>query len=141
MDTTSQCLGHQQRDDRQEKIDKLAKSELQPLDKDRKVLIKKGPVSTETSLEEVEEIYENKPEWKAIEEGAVLCVPVEEFRMTNLPKPDRSGKVVFGKKKVSRHQIDSYSASQTIEHLNENKTISDGGITVDFSIIKVHTSN
>ena len=23
----------------------------------------------------------------------------------------------------------------------ENKTISDGGITVDFSIIKVHTSN
>ena len=24
---------------------------------------------------------------------------------------------------------------------DENKTISDGGITVDFSIIKVHTSN
>ena len=24
---------------------------------------------------------------------------------------------------------------------NNNKTISDGGITVDFSIIKVHTSN
>ena len=24
---------------------------------------------------------------------------------------------------------------------NSNKTISDGGITVDFSIIKVHTSN
>ena len=26
-------------------------------------------------------------------------------------------------------------------HIKENKTISDGGITVDFSIIKVHTSN
>ena len=25
--------------------------------------------------------------------------------------------------------------------LEKNKTISDGGITVDFSIIKVHTSN
>ena len=28
-----------------------------------------------------------------------------------------------------------------IQDFEENKTISDGGITVDFSIIKVHTSN
>ena len=29
----------------------------------------------------------------------------------------------------------------SIKKRNDNKTISDGGITVDFSIIKVHTSN
>ena len=28
-----------------------------------------------------------------------------------------------------------------ISYYDNNKTISDGGITVDFSIIKVHTSN
>ena len=28
-----------------------------------------------------------------------------------------------------------------IQCIHKNKTISDGGITVDFSIIKVHTSN
>ena len=48
-----------------------------------KVLIKKGPTSVETSLKDLEENYASKPEWKVIERGGVLCVPVEEFRMIN----------------------------------------------------------
>ena len=43
-----------------------------------KVLIKKGPVSVETSLKELEEIYASKPEWKVIEEGGVLSIPLED---------------------------------------------------------------
>jgi hypothetical protein len=50
-------------------------------DENLRVLIKKGPVSEETSLKELEENYARKPEWKVIEEGGVLSIPVEEFRM------------------------------------------------------------
>ena len=34
-----------------------------------RVLIKKGPVSEETSLKEVEEMCSSKPEWRVIENG------------------------------------------------------------------------
>ena len=98
---------------------KLTQSQSHPLDENLTVLIKKGPVSVETSLKELEENYARKPEWKVIEEGGVLSIPVEEFRMINLPKPDRSGKVEFGKKKEGGHQIDSYPVGQTIKNLNE----------------------
>ena len=39
---------------------------------------------------------------------------------------------------VKKHKV---SQKNSIHMLVINKTISDGGITVDFSIIKVHTSN
>ena len=68
-------------------------------DENLKVLIKKGPVSLETSLQDLKENYASKPEWKVIEEGGVLSVPVEEFRMTNPPKLNRSGKIEFVEKK------------------------------------------
>ena len=78
-----------------------------------------GPVSVETSLKELEQDYAKKPEWKVIEEGGVLSIPVEEFRMINPPKPDREGKVEFGKKKEGGNQIESYPVGQTIKNLNE----------------------
>ena len=86
-----------------------------------KVLIKKGPTSVETSLKELEENYASKPEWKVIEGGGVLSVPVEEFRMINPPKPDREGNVRFeGKKgKSAGKQIESYPIAETISSLNE----------------------
>ena len=75
----------------------------------------------ETSLKELEEIYANKPGWKVIEEGGLLSIPVEEFRMINLPKPDRDGKIKFGenKEKGAGNQIESYPITQTIPDLNE----------------------
>ena len=63
-----------------------------------RILIKKGPVSVETSLKKLKDDYESKPEWKLIKKGGVLSVPVEELRMVNLPKPDRSCQVVFKEK-------------------------------------------
>ena len=84
-------------------------------------MIKRGPNKEETSLKELEENYASKPEWKVIEGGGVLSVPVEEFRMINPPKPDHSGKLEFGKRKESAEgkHIDSYSVCQTIDHLNK----------------------
>ena len=83
------------------------------------MLIQKGPVSVETSLKELEENYASKPEWKVIEEGGVLSIPVEEFRMINPPKPDHSGNVEFGKKEGGGGKlIENYPVCQTIENLN-----------------------
>ena len=114
------CLGHQEREMRRNKIDKLATNLMETLDKNYRVLIKKGPVSVETSLKELEEDYESKPEWKLIKEGGVLSVPVEELRMENLPKPDRSGQVVFKEKRGGGgKQIESYPVGQTIDNINE----------------------
>ena len=86
-------------------------------DKNHKVLIKKGPVSVETSLKEVEENYASKPEWKVIESGGMLSVPIEDFRMINPAKLDRSGQVDFGKKKGGQKHIDNYPVAQTTENL------------------------
>ena len=85
MADTSTCLGHKEREDRRNKIVNLASKPKETPDETCRVLIKKGPVSVETSLKELEENYESKPEWKVIEEGGVLSIPVEEFRMINPP--------------------------------------------------------
>ena len=53
------CLGHQEREMRRNKIDKLATNLIETLDKNYRVLIKKGPVSVETSLKELEEDFES----------------------------------------------------------------------------------
>ena len=66
------CLGHEVRSARKNKITKLSTSLIKVPDEDKIVLIKKGPVSVETSLKELEENYARKPEWKVIEDGGVL---------------------------------------------------------------------
>ena len=77
-------------------------------------------MNVETSLKGLEEDYRSKPEWKLIKEGGVLSIPVEELRMENPPKPDRSGQVVFREKRGGQgKQIDYYPVGQTIEHMNE----------------------
>ena len=80
------CLGHEERGGRKIKINKLSAGPLISLDENLRVLIKKGPVSVETSLKELEESYERKPEWKVIEDGGVLSIPVEEFRTMALAR-------------------------------------------------------
>ena len=89
------CLGHEERGYRKNKIAKLITKLQAAPNKNCRILIKKGPNTVETSLKELEEDYESKPEWKLIKEGGVLSVPVEELRMENLPKSDRSGQVIF----------------------------------------------
>ena len=93
------CIGHKEREERRKKIRNLVIRPLKIIDESFRVLIKRGPVNVETSLKELEEDYESKPEWKLIKEGGVLSVPVEELRMENLPKPNRSGQVVFKEKR------------------------------------------
>ena len=120
MADTSTCLGHKEREDRRNIIIKLATKLKETPDENCRVLIKKGPVSVETSLKELEENYERKPEWKVIEDGGVLSIPVEELRMENPPRPDRSsGQVIFKEKKGGGgNQIESYPVAQTVENLN-----------------------
>ena len=115
------CLGHDVRIARGNKIIKAMKSPQRKLGEDKVVLIKLGPTSKETSHKELEENYASKPEWRVIEGGGVLSIPVEEFRMINPPKPDRSGNIEFGKKKGkgAGNLIESYPVSQTIANLNE----------------------
>ena len=119
MTTVENCLGHQSRIVRKNKIKMLLESPLKSPDKNLKILIKKGPVSEETSLKELEEYFANRPEWKVIEDGGVLSIPLEEFRMVDPPKPDRSGLVAFDKKKEGKGtKVEDYTVGQTIEHLN-----------------------
>ena len=105
------CIGHEQRGERLNKIKTLSKSAPKTLDKTKRVLIKKGPVSEEMSLKELEEIYASRASWKVIEDGGVLRIPLEEFRMIDPPQPDQaSGQVDFGKVKgiSNKHSFMSY---------------------------------
>ena len=115
----STCRGQDERNRRKNKINKLLSRSCISPDQNLKVLIMRGPVSVEMSLKEVEENYASKPEWKMIEEGGVLSIPVEEFRMINPPESGRSGKIGFEKKKGkgAGNHIDNYSVAQTIKNI------------------------
>ena len=56
---------------RRNKITKASENPERIPDENKRLLIKKGPVSEETSLKELEENYVGKPEWKVIEGGGV----------------------------------------------------------------------
>ena len=68
------CLGHQERASRSNIIAKLITKSVATPDENCRISIKKGPVSVETSLKELEEDYESKPEWRLIKEGGVLSL-------------------------------------------------------------------
>ena len=108
------CRGHSERSSRKNKINKLSSSSCSAPDENLRVLIKRGPVSEEMSLKELEDSYARKPEWKVIEEGGVLSIPVEEFRMIDPQKPENFGKAK-GKKGT---KIENYTVGQTVENLN-----------------------
>ena len=55
MKKSGRCLGHGERESRINQIKKLLTSPLDSLNSSGKVLIKRGPVSVETSLKELEE--------------------------------------------------------------------------------------
>ena len=82
MADSSTCLGHKEREARTNKIGKLSTRPKATPDENCRVLIKKGPESVETSLKELEDIYENKPEWKVIEDGGVLSIRIGEIFVT-----------------------------------------------------------
>ena len=113
----SKCLGHKEREDRKVIIGRERLTETP--DESCRVLIKIGSTTKETSLKDLEEDYKIKPEWKVIEDGGVLSVPVAEFRMTNPPKPDSSGKVMFRQKPIQGggKKIDDFPVIETAEKL------------------------
>ena len=135
MAASSVCLGHEERVSRRNKTLKLLQGSPQALDEEKRILIKKGPVSAKTSLREIEIHYKSRPEWRVVEEGGVLSIPVEEFRMVK-PSPkwtqavqetkkqgllEKVGKI-FSKaprNKPSMRDIEHYPVGVTSEKLME----------------------
>ena len=98
-----ECLGHQRREERRNKITKLSKKTKDTPDETLRTL--------GTSLKELEDNYDGTPEWKVVKDGGVLSIPMAELRMQNPPRPDRSGHVVFTERRGG-NQIDSYPVVQ-----------------------------
>ena len=71
MAQSCNCWGHKERENRANKILKLATKSKETPDENCRVWIKKGPVSVETSLKEIEDSYESKPGWKVVEDGGI----------------------------------------------------------------------
>ena len=118
MAEASKCWGHKERKARKNKIQNLVNSSMQSVDENFKVLINKGPVSKETSLKEIEEVYTSRANWKKVEHGGVLSIPLGEFRMMDPPQPDRkTGQFDFGKG-GKETKIENYTVGQTVENLN-----------------------
>ena len=61
MAEPSGCLGHEGRGARKNKMSKMLKFRQQSPDKNLKLLIKKGSITVETSLNELEENYAKTP--------------------------------------------------------------------------------
>ena len=65
-DANSTCRGHNERTSRRNKIDKMSSRSCESPDENLRLLIKRGPVSVETSLKELEDNYSSKPEWAIV---------------------------------------------------------------------------
>ena len=115
------CWGHSEREAGENKIKKFLETPVQFVNESFKILIKEGSLSKETSLKELEDVYANSAAWRKIDNGGLLSIPVEEFRMINPPKPDRGGNVQFveRKGKGAGNRIENYPIAQTISDLNE----------------------
>ena len=120
MAGADKCWGHGDRLTRQNEIIKMLGSSKQPVDENFKILIKRGPVSKETSLKEIEESYASTAAWRKIEDGGILGVPLEEFRMIHPPRPDqKSGQFDFGKGQHGKGaKIENYTVAETITSLS-----------------------
>ena len=120
MAESGKCWGHGEREARKNKINKLVNSPTQSLDEEVRILIRKGPVSEESSLRKLEEVYGSTSSWKTIEDGGILKIPLQEFRMIHPPQPDlASGQIDFGKAQGERGtKIENYTVAQTSENLN-----------------------
>jgi hypothetical protein len=120
MAQAGDCLGHQERENRRNKILNLVESSKETPDENLRVTVRDRSGTRSWSLKELEDDFGTQTEWKRIkEEGGVLSIPMEELRMENPPRPDNSGKVVFKEKKGGGgKQIESYPVIQTIELLN-----------------------
>ena len=114
MVKSGDCLRHEEREARLEKIKELSASPQESPNENLRLQMKQG--SEETSLRQLEGTFANTPEWKVIEAGGVLSIPVEELRMLKPPKQDRSGQYVFDQRKGEK-QIDSYCTGRTIRNL------------------------
>ena len=108
------CWGHTQREERRNKASKLLTLPQGHPPRNVRVWIRKGPISLETSLKELDDTYESTKEWKLIEDGGVVSVPVEEFRMLHPPQPGNFGRSSGGK----GSKIEHYTVGETVEHLN-----------------------
>ena len=87
-----------------------------------RVVVKTTEETAKTSTEEMKENFAKTAEWKVIEGGGVLSVPVTELRLLNMPGPDRR----TGKREFEKHQvraktnvIDYYSVDQTERRMND----------------------
>ena len=109
MASTDECLGHGLREATKNKA-KLKSS-----------FPANGNIMLIKSLEELEKNYAGEANWKKIEDGEVLSIPVEEFWMIDPPHPDRaySDQVRFGKASEGKgNKIENYTVVQTVEKLN-----------------------
>ena len=119
MAEPDKCWGHGKRLTRQNEIIKMLSSK-QPVDENFKILIRTGPMSKETSLKEIEESYASTAAWRKIEDGGILGIPLEEFRMIHPPRPDqKSGQFDFGKGQHGKGaKIENYTVAETITNLS-----------------------
>ena len=150
MSQANGCVGHKERENRKTQVAKFVTRANIPPDGNFRALIKKGPISLETSLRELEQFYEKKAEWKVINNGRVLSVPVEELRMEKTPQPNHSGQITFREKKGGGgKQIEYYPIAQTIHHMNrlilytyeeEEKRAMDAGLSPDEAKRKAFTA-
>ena len=120
MAEPDKCWGHGKRLTRQNEIIKMLGSSKQPVDENFKILIRTGPMSKETSLKEIEESYASTAAWRKIEDGGILGIPLEEFRMIHPPRPDqKSGQFDFGKGQHGKGaKIENYTVAETITNLS-----------------------
>ena len=121
MAQAGDCLGHQERENRRNKILNLAESSKETPDENLRANVRGSSGPRSWSLKELEDDFGTKPEWKRIDdEGGVLSIPMVELRMQNPPRPDSSGKVAFKEKKGGGgKQIESYPVAQTTDNINE----------------------
>ena len=94
------CLGHARRDKLRQKLSDARAIPGKEIDTSKKINVTLGAGKVvEWGLKELTEEERKSPEWQAVANGGLRVIPVTEFRLDSLPKPNEEGKVEFETKR------------------------------------------
>ena len=114
------CPGHKRREKLEEKIKRARENLGKDIDSSKRICVSLGAGLEENmNLSDLAERERGTPEWKHVAEGGTRVIPVTEFTLNSLPKPNEEGVVDFKTKRRNERVIEGYPFPRSEEVLEK----------------------
>ena len=114
------CPGHKRREELGKKVRRARKNSGGEIDSSKRIWVSLGGgLEEDMNLSDLAERERLTPEWMHVAGGGLRVIPVTEFTLSSLPKPDK-GVVDFQTKRRNERVIEGYPMPRSDEVLAKN---------------------